>query len=55
MNSGLRSRALANMALLTTLMSHGMLLLVALVYLLSGIALAVVAKDDPVAQPLRAV
>ena len=45
------SLALANTALLTTLMSHGMLLLIALVYLLSGTALAVVAKDDPVAQP----
>ena len=49
------SRALANTALLTTLMSHGMLLLIALVNLLSGTAFAVVAKDDPVAQPLRAV
>ena len=55
MNSGLPSLALANTALLTTLMSHGMLLLIALVYLSSGTALAVVAKDDPVAQPLGAV
>jgi hypothetical protein len=55
MNSGLPSLALANTALLTTLMSHGMLLLIALVYLLSGTALAVVAKDDPVAQPQGAV
>jgi hypothetical protein len=47
--------ALANTALLTTLMSHGMLLLIALVYLLSGTALAVVVEDDPVAQPQGAV
>jgi hypothetical protein len=43
--------ALANTALLTTLMSNGMLLLIALVYLLSGTALAVVIEDDPVPQP----
>jgi len=49
------SRALANTALLTALMSHGMLLLIARVYLLSGAALAVVAKDNPVAQPQGAV
>jgi hypothetical protein len=49
------SRALANTALLTTLMSQGMLLLIALVYLLSGTALAVVVEDDPVAQPQGAV
>jgi hypothetical protein len=52
---GMPSLALANPALLTTLMSHGMLLLIALVYLLSGTALAVVAKDDPVAPPRGAV
>jgi hypothetical protein len=49
------SRALANTVLLTTLMSHGMLLLITLVYLLSGTALTVVVEDDPVAQPQGAV